>query len=92
MVPLVVDDQNDGTFMIKGEFTGLSIVRNNRTESWGIYGDNVGASWLVSSYRIEVDIGESEEKFSIIHRKSSFISFLEDLLNSFSFLSHLYWK
>ena len=84
LVPLGKDNQNDGTFMIKGKFTKLSIVKNNKTESWGIPGNNIESSWLVSSNRIKVDIEDSEEEFSIVHKKGLMIRFLEKILNIIS--------
>lgn len=72
LVPLEEDDQNDGTFVNNGKITQLSIVKNNETEFWGISGNNIEVSWLISPKRIKIDFTESEEKFSIIHRNNSF--------------------
>ena len=41
LVPLKEDDQNDGIF------TKLIIVKYNKTESWGISGNNTEFSWLI---------------------------------------------
>ena len=72
LVPIEKDNQNDGTFIKKGKFIGLSIVKNNKTESWGISGDNIEDSWIISSKRIQVDYRKSEESFSIIHSENPF--------------------
>lgn len=72
LVPLEEDNQNDGTFVKKGKFIGLNIVKNNKTESWGISEDNIEGSWIISSKRIRVDYKKSEESFSIIHNKDPF--------------------
>ena len=69
MPPIEKDDQNDGTFMIGGEFNKLKIVKNEINELWGIEGDNIDVSWLVSSKRIEVNIQDDQDTFSIKHKK-----------------------
>ena len=47
-------------------------MKNNKNESWGISGDNIEDSWIISSKRIQVDYRESEESFSIIHSENPF--------------------
>ena len=71
MPPIEKDDQNDGTFMIGGEFNELKITKNEINELWGIQGDNIDVSWLVSSKRIEVNIQDDQESFSIEHKKKN---------------------
>lgn len=53
--------------MIGGKFTGLTIVKNNVGQTWGIAGDNIDVSWLVSSRRINFSYQNDNEEFSIIH-------------------------
>jgi len=69
LVPIEKDDQNDGTFMIGREFNGLNIVKNNKNELWGIDGDNIDISWLVSSKRIKFNYKDDKDVFWIIHEK-----------------------
>ena len=73
LVPTETDNQNDRTYMIGGKFTGLTIVKNNRGETWGIAGDNIDVSWLVSSRRIKFSHQNDNEEFSIIHEPNYFI-------------------
>lgn len=65
------DNQNDGTYMLGGKFTGLTIVNNGKAESWGISSDNVDVAWLVSSRKISYKYNGNEESFSISHRLNS---------------------
>ena len=62
-----IDNQNDGTYMLGGKFTGLTIVSNDRAESWGISSDNIDVAWLVSSSKINFDYQGDEDLFSISH-------------------------
>ena len=63
----VPDDQNDLTYMINGGFTKLTIVVNGSKRSWGISGDYIETSWLVSSSKIEFSHADDHESFSIKH-------------------------
>ena len=70
LVPVEKDDQNDGTYMIGGKFTGLTIVKNGEAQSWGIATDNIDVAWLVSSKRIQYYYVDNMDSFSIIHKPS----------------------
>ena len=61
------DNQNDGTYMEKGEFKELYIVKKNTRESWGIMGKNVEVAWKVSSKHIKLHFNRNKEIFSINH-------------------------
>ena len=63
----VPDDQNDSTYMINGVFTKLTIEVKGSRKSWGISGDYVETSWLVSSSKIEFSHADDHESFSIKH-------------------------
>jgi len=67
LCPTGRDNQFDGTYMLGGKFTGLTIVNNNKAESWGISSDNVEFAWLVSSRRISYNYDGNQESFSISH-------------------------
>ncbi len=69
LVPVGKDNQNDGTYMVGGQFTGLTIVKNNQCQSWGISSDNIDVSWLVSSHRITFVYQFDNDEFSIIHKR-----------------------
>ena len=69
LVPLKEDDQNDGTYMKDGKFTGLTIVRDNNAQSWGISENDIEFAWKVSPSRIELDYTENSDSFSIIHKE-----------------------
>lgn len=62
------DNQNDGTYMEKGEFKELYIVKKNISESWGIMGKNVEVAWKVSSKHIRLHFNRNKEIFSINHK------------------------
>jgi len=70
LCPVEADNQNDGTYMLGGKFTGLTIVNNDKAESWGISSDNIEVSWLVSSSRIRFSYQDDEDSFSINHTKN----------------------
>ena len=67
LCPVEIDNQNDGTYMLGGKFTGLTIVNNDRAESWGISSDNIDVAWLVSSSKINFGYQGDEDLFSISH-------------------------
>ena len=67
LCPVEEDNQNDGTYMLGGKFTGLTIVNNDKAESWGISSDNIEVSWLVSSSRISFSYQGDNDLFSISH-------------------------
>ena len=67
LVPNEEDNQNDGTKMIGGKFTGLTIVKDNIGQEWGISGDNIVDAWLVSSKKISLEHNYNEDIFSINH-------------------------
>ena len=66
--PTENDNQNDGTYMKKGEFKELYIVKKNLSESWGIMGKNVDVAWKVSSRHIKLHFKRNKEIFSINHK------------------------
>lgn len=68
LVPNGKDDQDDGTYMIGGQFTGLTIVKDKNSQSWGISENNIDVAWLVSSSRIEFSYQDDNDYFSIIHK------------------------
>lgn len=68
LCPTGKDNQTDGTYMLGGKFTGLTIVNNGKGESWGISSDNVDVAWLVSSRKISYNYAGNQESFSISHR------------------------
>ena len=70
LISVEKDNQNDGTYMIDGKFTKLNIVKNNINETWGIPGDNIEVSWLISSKRINFSYDNEQDNFSIIHKKN----------------------
>ena len=63
----VIDNQNDGTFMINGSFSGFDIVVNGQENNWDISGEYVEASWKVSSKRVDFSYTDKDEIFSIKH-------------------------
>ena len=65
--PIENDNQNDGTYMEKGEFKELYIVKKNVRESWGIMGRNIDVAWKVSSKHIKLHFKKNKEIFSINH-------------------------
>ena len=65
--PEKADNQYDGTYMEKGEFRELYIIRRNKSESWGIMGRNVEVAWKVSSKHIKLHFNRNKEIFSIYH-------------------------
>jgi len=79
------DDQNDGTRMIDGKFTGLSIVKNGSVKQWGISEEDIESAWMVSSSRINLTYNKSTDNFSIIHRESEKVK-LQDSKDQNSFI------
>ena len=75
LVPIGEDDQEDGTYMLDGKFTGLAIVKNNNVQSWGISGDDIEYAWIVSSSKIEFSYQDGNDNFSINHKKKEIENF-----------------
>ena len=63
------DNQNDGSFMMGGEFNELNIVKNNINQFWGIYEKNIDVAWVVSPKKIKYNLEKNRESFSISHNK-----------------------
>ena len=63
------DDQNDNTYMYGGEFTNLTIFRDDDVNyPWGISSDYIEASWKVSYKRIQVNYTDNSDSFAIYHK------------------------
>ena len=61
-----VDNQNDGTYMLGGQFTGLTIVKNQNGRDWGIGLNEIEVAWRVSS-KIKVSYDGTTDIFDIKH-------------------------
>lgn len=70
LVPLetVKDDKNDGTYIFNGKLSDLKIVKNNKTEEWGISSNNIKYSFKVYPKKVKINYKNSEETFSIFHK------------------------
>lgn len=71
MLPTGLDDQNDGTYMIGGQFTELTIVKNDIGLSWGIDSDDIDVAWQVSHKRIQFSYDDKTDRFDIRHEKEN---------------------
>jgi len=69
LVPTGQDNQNDNTYMVGGQFTHLTIVRNSNGYDWGLALDDVDVAWKVSSKRIPFSYDTTTDIFDIIHNK-----------------------
>ena len=67
LIPEGEDNQNDGTYMIGGQFTNLVIVRNNFGYDWGIAGEDIDVAWKVSTKRIHFSYDNKNDYFDIAH-------------------------
>lgn len=75
LVPTGEDDQNDGTYMVGGQFTGLTIVKNDNGYPWGIAEDNIDVAWKVSTKRMHISYDDKTDVFDIAHNKDGTIPF-----------------
>lgn len=71
MLPTGLDDQNDGTYMIGGKFTELTIVKNDIGLNWGIDSDDIDAAWKISHKRIQFSYDDRTDRFDIRHEKEN---------------------
>ena len=67
LAPTGIDNQNDGTYMIGGQFTELTIVKNGYGRDWGIRLDDIDAAWKVSSKKIQISYDDRTDIFDIKH-------------------------
>ena len=67
LVPNGIDNQNDGTYMIRGTFNNLIIINKKEEDNWGIDYDNIDVAWKVSSNRIDFEYYNINEYFNIKH-------------------------
>ncbi len=59
------DDQNDGTYMEGGNFTRLTICKNDECTSWGIEEKDIEGGWKVYSKKIDLKYSYNRDSFSI---------------------------
>lgn len=76
--PTGVDNQNDGTYMIGGQFTELTIIKNGFGRNWGINTDDIDVAWKVSSQKIQVSYDDKTDIFDIKHEDKNKIDKLTD--------------
>eukprot|EP00833_Pecoramyces_ruminatium_P000132 jgi/Orpsp1_1/1174164/evm.model.c7180000049132.1 len=67
----IKDDREDGTYMLDGKFTGLTIVKDNNPQPWGISGDDIEYAWIVYPSKMEFNYQNGNEYFSINHKKEA---------------------
>ena len=76
--PTGVDNQNDGTFMIGGQFTELTIIKNGFGRDWGLNTDDIDVAWKVSSQKIQISYDDRTDIFDIKHEDKDVINKLTD--------------
>ena len=70
LVPVGEDNQNDGTYMVGGQFTGLTIVRDDTNYPWGIAHFDIDVAWKVSTKRIHFSYDDVTDVFDIVHNEN----------------------
>ena len=67
LVPTGNDNQSDGTYMTGGQFTNCQLYNRSNYVSWGINTPRVTNAWKVSSSKITLTYGATNDSFNIRH-------------------------